>query len=66
MITSPVTVAVGARKQFLPNTGEMPFTGSINAIFILRFFDTKIGIVAASSGILTNFTLCTANCGKSL
>jgi hypothetical protein len=45
MITSPTIVELGAKKQFSPNVGLMPFTGSINAIFYFRFVDLRFMIV---------------------
>jgi hypothetical protein len=32
--TSPITVALGAKKQFSPNFGVISLQGSINAIFL--------------------------------
>jgi hypothetical protein len=35
MTTSPVMVALSARKQSFPNTGLIPLTGNMSAIFPL-------------------------------
>jgi hypothetical protein len=36
-------VALGAKKQLLPNTGETPFTGRIKVMVLVSKIKVKIG-----------------------